>query len=92
MNKLNKNNNKGTTFPSLQSFRLAYLPGYRRIFIHTAAIFFERGIANLDTKEIASLCVEPASDAKEFLVSVFEVHYNYILYYINTIIKLPAVC
>ncbi|GLT56119.1 hypothetical protein SLA2020_291900 [Shorea laevis] len=39
--------------------RVARLNGFRRVFAHVASIFFEREIANPETKEISSLSVEP---------------------------------
>ena len=51
-----------TTFPTLQNFRLGRVPNYRRVFRHPASIFFHRGIANLNTLEISSLCAEPVLD------------------------------
>jgi hypothetical protein len=56
----------------LQNFRLGILPNYRRVFAHPADIFFQRGIANLETLEMASLSVEPCEGA-HCIVSVFEV-------------------
>lgn len=48
------------------------LKGYRRIFAHTASVFFQRGIARADTREISSLsCEEHNGD--DIVVSVFEV-------------------
>ncbi|XP_052208030.1 uncharacterized protein LOC127811877 isoform X4 [Diospyros lotus] len=61
-----------STFPDLINFRLAKLNGFRRIFAHAAPIFFERGIANPDTKEISSLSVEPC-DGEPLVVTVFEI-------------------
>ena len=42
---------------------------------HPAAIFFERGIANLETLEMSSLCAEPAPDDVPggFVACVFDV-------------------
>ncbi|KAI5071452.1 hypothetical protein GOP47_0013703 [Adiantum capillus-veneris] len=60
------------TFPDLKDFRVARLNGFRRIFGHTAPIFFERGIANLETKEISSLSVEPCF-GESILITVFEI-------------------
>ncbi|KAH7492525.1 uncharacterized protein KRP23_1432 [Phytophthora ramorum] len=54
------------------SFRLAKVMDFRRVFAHPASIFFQRGIANLQTKEMASLSTEPAPGCS-FLVSVFEI-------------------
>ena len=50
------------TFPTLKNFRVVRLTGFRRVFRHPAAIFFERGIANLGEKTMASLCAERVSD------------------------------
>mmetsp|Transcript_69011 Transcript_69011/g.218260 ORF Transcript_69011/g.218260 Transcript_69011/m.218260 type:complete len:297 (+) Transcript_69011:155-1045(+) len=60
------------TFPALSNFRAAKLRGWRRVFAHTAPIFFERGIARMDTKEISSLSVEPC-EGESIVVSLFEV-------------------
>lgn len=60
------------TFPDLKDFRVARLHGFRRIFAHTAPIFFERGIANLETKEISSLSVEPCF-GECILITIFEI-------------------
>jgi hypothetical protein len=51
----------------------ARVKGYRRVFRHPAAIFFERGIANMETQEISSLCAEPADLDSTFVVAVFDV-------------------
>ncbi|GAB9474369.1 uncharacterized protein IUM83_10407 [Globisporangium polare] len=56
----------------VRNFRLAVMTDHRRVFAHPASIFFERGIANLATKEIASLSTEPA-DGCSFLISVFDI-------------------
>ena len=61
-----------TTFPDLKNFRLGRLPNYRRVFAHPADIFFQRGIADLATKQMSSLSVEPCEGA-ECIVTVFEV-------------------
>ncbi|CAD7697545.1 unnamed protein product [Ostreobium quekettii] len=60
------------TFPDLQNFRVAKVPGYQRIFGHCAPIFFQRGIANQETGEISSVGVEPC-EGKELWVAAFEV-------------------
>ncbi|GAB5353508.1 hypothetical protein AAMO2058_000042000 [Amorphochlora amoebiformis] len=60
------------SFPSLTNFRLGKLRGWKRVFSHPAAIFFERKIARLNTMEIASLSIEPCKDS-EFYVSLFEI-------------------
>jgi len=63
-----------TTFPRLQNFRLGRVRGFRRVFRHPAAIFFERGIARPETKEISSLSAEPVDDPTSgFTVCVFDV-------------------
>jgi len=60
------------TFPDLRSFRLGRVENYRRVFGHPASIFFERGIANVETKEMSSLCAEYCPGAS-IICSVFEV-------------------
>lgn len=49
--------------------------GFRRVFAHTAPVFFERGIAKLNTLEISSLSCEEAP-GHSIVVSVFDVPYN----------------
>ena len=68
------------TFPTLTNFRLARVPGYRRVFGHPASIFFQRKIANLETLEISSLSVEYVDkEFPGFVAAVFEVpNDNYI--------------
>ncbi|KAE9455157.1 hypothetical protein C3L33_12924, partial [Rhododendron williamsianum] len=61
-----------STFPDLVDFRVARLNGFRRVFAHTAPIFFERGIANPETKEISSLSVEPCK-GETLIVTVFNI-------------------
>ena len=61
-----------TTFPNLANFRLARIDGYRRVFALPAAIFVERGIADLPSLQIASLSAEPCQGAS-FVCTVFEV-------------------
>ncbi|GKV51377.1 hypothetical protein SLEP1_g58042 [Rubroshorea leprosula] len=61
-----------STFPDLINFRVARLNGFRRVFAHVAPIFFERGIANPETKEISSLSVEPC-EGETLIVTVFEI-------------------
>ncbi|KAJ4844975.1 hypothetical protein Tsubulata_011708 [Turnera subulata] len=61
-----------STFPDLLNFRVARLNGFRRVFAHVAPIFFERGIARPETKEISSLSVEPC-DGENLIVTVFEI-------------------
>jgi len=48
-----------TTFPDLTNFRLGRVSNkYRRVFGHPASIFFQRGLANKQTKEFSSLSAE----------------------------------
>ncbi|XP_060960486.1 uncharacterized protein LOC115722754 isoform X2 [Cannabis sativa] len=61
-----------STFPDLINFRVARLNGFRRVFAHVAPIFFERGIAKPETKEISSLSVEPC-EGETLIVTVFEI-------------------
>ncbi|GMN63400.1 hypothetical protein TIFTF001_032480 [Ficus carica] len=61
-----------STFPELKNFRIARLNGFRRVFAHVAPIFFERGIAKPETKEISSLSVEPC-EGESLIVTVFEI-------------------
>lgn len=61
-----------TTFPELTDFRIVNVPGWRRVFAHTAAIFFERGIANPATGEIASLSAEFVGSGG-FVAAAFDV-------------------
>ncbi|KAM7463113.1 hypothetical protein LguiA_031234 [Lonicera macranthoides] len=61
-----------STFPNLINFRVGRLNGFQRVFAHAAPIFFERGIANPETKEISSLSVEPC-EGEILMVTVFEI-------------------
>ena len=62
------------TCPGVTNFRLGRVRGWRRVFGHPAHIFFARGIANPATREIASLCAEPAPDPSQgFVMASFEV-------------------
>jgi len=61
-----------STFPELRNFRVGMIRHWRRVFAHTAAIFFKRGIARPETGEISSLSCEPANDANT-TVALFEV-------------------
>ncbi|GBG83441.1 hypothetical protein CBR_g37153 [Chara braunii] len=62
------------TFPHLRNFRKARLRGFRRIFAHVAPVFFENGVANMETKEIASLSVEEVDDVNaSLIITVFEI-------------------
>ena len=47
-----------STFPSLSDFKPVRVDGYRRVFTHPTAIFFERGIADKESKRMASLSIE----------------------------------
>ena len=56
------------TSPNLRGFKTVRLRGYRRVFAHTAPVFFERGIADEKTREISSLsmeALEPGVDPRE---------------------------
>jgi hypothetical protein len=57
-----------TTFPKLINFRLGRVSQkYRRVFGHPASIFFQRGLANIKTKEFSSLSAEKFEfDLEEF--------------------------
>uniref|UniRef100_A0A0E0L1H4 Uncharacterized protein n=1 Tax=Oryza punctata TaxID=4537 RepID=A0A0E0L1H4_ORYPU len=61
-----------STFRELEGFRVAALRGFRRVFAHSAPIFFERGIAIETTKEFSSLSVEPC-EGELIVVTVFEI-------------------
>lgn len=61
------------TFPELTNFRLGRIPNYRRVFGHCTSLFFKRGIANLETKEMASLSAEPDEGNPGFICTIFEV-------------------
>jgi len=63
------------TFPNLRNFRVAVLRDFRRVFAHVAPVFLDRGIANVKTKELSSLSVEPC-EGESILVTVFEVSVN----------------
>ncbi|BBM98375.1 hypothetical protein MPTK1_1g12980 [Marchantia polymorpha subsp. ruderalis] len=60
------------TFPELMNFRVAVLHGFRRVFAHVAPVFLERGIADVETKEMSSLSVEPFP-GESIVVTVFEI-------------------
>lgn len=61
-----------STCPGAKDFALGRVRGWRRVFAHPAHIFFERGIARPDTKQIASLSAEPLPGAS-FVVATFQV-------------------
>lgn len=60
------------TFPDLTAFRLCRVHNYRRVFGHPGWIFFQWGFANIETREISSLCAEYCPGAS-IICSVFEV-------------------
>lgn len=60
------------TFPDLVNFRRGTLPGWRRVFAHTTAVFHERGVARPATREVASLSVEPCAGTT-LQVALFDV-------------------
>ncbi len=64
-----------STFPSLCNFRPGRVKGWRRVFAHTADIFFKRGIARPETGEISSLSCEPCAEG-ELVVSLFEIEFS----------------
>ena len=61
------------TFPDLKNFRLGRVANYRRIFGHSPAVFYKRGIANPETKELSSLSAEFVDGHPGFMCTVFEV-------------------
>ena len=61
------------TFPELQNFRLGRVPNYRRVFGHATSLFFKRGIAIMETLEMASLSAEYDEGNPGFVCTVFEV-------------------
>ncbi|XP_021725581.1 uncharacterized protein LOC110692803 isoform X2 [Chenopodium quinoa] len=71
-----------STFPDLANFRIARLKGFRRVFAHVAPIFFERGIAKPETKEISSLSVEPC-EGEELIVTVFQIQKSEVPYFME---------
>ncbi|CAM8981906.1 unnamed protein product [Rhodiola kirilowii] len=71
-----------STFPDLINFRVARLNGFRRVYAHVAPIFFERGIAKPETKEISSLSVEPC-ESESLIVTVFEIQKSEIPFFIQ---------
>ena len=60
------------TFPGLRNFRYARVEGWRRVMRHPAAIFFERGIADLATRQMSSLCAERC-EGRGFVACAFDV-------------------
>lgn len=65
----------GLTFPELADFRVGTLPGWRRVFAHTTAVFHQRGVARPTTREVASLSVEPCASTS-IAVALFDVPAN----------------
>eukprot|EP00850_Spirogloea_muscicola_P000926 SM000003S11171 [mRNA] locus=s3:1301208:1307351:- [translate_table: standard] len=60
------------TFPELKHFRTARVRGFRRVFAHVAPVFLQRGIADMNTREMSSLSAE-AADHSNITVTVFEI-------------------
>eukprot|EP00304_Pavlova_gyrans_P012672 CAMPEP_0206041832 /NCGR_PEP_ID=MMETSP1466-20131121/6194_1 /ASSEMBLY_ACC=CAM_ASM_001126 /TAXON_ID=44452 /ORGANISM="Pavlova gyrans, Strain CCMP608" /LENGTH=345 /DNA_ID=CAMNT_0053416535 /DNA_START=1 /DNA_END=1040 /DNA_ORIENTATION=+ len=52
-----------TTTPSMSNFRYVRILNHRRVFAHATPLFFEAGIAKVDTLEISSLSAEPCAGA-----------------------------
>eukprot|EP01095_Lingulamoeba_sp_RSL-Kostka_P002906 TRINITY_DN13823_c0_g1_i1.p1 TRINITY_DN13823_c0_g1~~TRINITY_DN13823_c0_g1_i1.p1 ORF type:complete len:231 (+),score=48.64 TRINITY_DN13823_c0_g1_i1:131-823(+) len=65
-------NSSLSSFPNLIDFQVVKVKDYRRVFQHVAEIFLERGIANLDTKEMSSLSVE-YSEYSEIICTLFRI-------------------
>eukprot|EP00546_Thalassionema_frauenfeldii_P016340 CAMPEP_0178896538 /NCGR_PEP_ID=MMETSP0786-20121207/1235_1 /TAXON_ID=186022 /ORGANISM="Thalassionema frauenfeldii, Strain CCMP 1798" /LENGTH=241 /DNA_ID=CAMNT_0020566965 /DNA_START=70 /DNA_END=795 /DNA_ORIENTATION=- len=63
------------TFPNLSNFRSGRIPNYRRVFGHAPSVFFQNGIANSDSLEMASLSAECVDDdaSSGFICAIFEV-------------------
>ena len=65
-----------TTTPSLRNYQYVRVKGFKRLFQHPAAIFFERGpppgIALPETKEISSLSTTPDPDAS-FVACAYQI-------------------
>ena len=68
---LSEESSRGT-FPDLRNFRYARVEGWRRVMRHPAAIFFERGIADLATLQMSSLSAERC-EGQSFVACVFDV-------------------
>ncbi|KAG6585978.1 hypothetical protein SDJN03_18711, partial [Cucurbita argyrosperma subsp. sororia] len=79
-----------STFPELINFRVARLNGFRRLFGNVAPVFFERGIAKPETKEISSLCAEPC-EGETIIVTVLPETLDGKLYD-KTIVTLQVLC
>jgi hypothetical protein len=73
-----------STLPGLKNFRKARIVdsssfAYRRVFAHTADVFFERGIADAPTREVASLSIERVGNTtptEPMVVTAFEAPYD----------------
>ena len=63
-----------STFSTVSRFRLGKVKNYKRIFSHVAPIFLERGIAKVETKEMASLSVEQGSESDSIVVTLFDIN------------------
>mmetsp|Transcript_27987 Transcript_27987/g.39353 ORF Transcript_27987/g.39353 Transcript_27987/m.39353 type:complete len:269 (-) Transcript_27987:481-1287(-) len=61
------------TFPELYSFRTVRVPNYRRVFSHPAPIFIQRGIGDVETLDISSLCAERDEGNKGLVATAFEI-------------------
>ena len=61
-----------SSFKTLANFRFGLVKNYRRVFRHSAPIFVQRNIANLETKEQSSLSAEKYKNI-HLIVSVFEI-------------------
>ena len=61
------------TFPDLTNFRLVRVPNYRRVFGHPTSIFFQRGIAHLESKQMSSLSAEYCEGFPGFIACAFDV-------------------
>jgi hypothetical protein len=72
-------------FPSLQNFKVVKIFGWKRVFAHPAIIYYERGIANTETKEVSDLSIEPSQDLDSPLfVCTFQVPTSCLKKYIES--------
>ena len=63
-----------STFSTVHNFRMGRVKNYRRIFAHAGPFFLECGIADVATRELASLSVEEGSSQDSIVVSLFDIH------------------
>ncbi|XP_011622831.1 uncharacterized protein LOC18432782 isoform X2 [Amborella trichopoda] len=70
------------TFPEPRNFRMAALRDFRRVYAHVANVFYDRGVAKEDTKEISSLSVEPCP-GEYIIITVFEIQKTEAAAFIN---------